>query len=133
MLSLAGINFNADPATLERVNKGAELISSGSLTWLDDYRFQIDSPDAQEPFVVTIGGCRCFDFVIDQINCEHIWAAIGAAAAILIIEIEGAKSPLELTRLMQSRRRVISSLPDSYADAVWQTSRSRACEITARN
>lgn len=98
------------PNQIARIKKAIELIESAAVTPLTNGRYGVRTERMNIQYTVTITGCDCFDFtetLKGESPCKHMWAAIGATAAMLISEIHTAKSITEL-----------ESVGKKYADAM---------------
>lgn len=105
------------PNQTSRIQKAIELIESGAVTPMSNGRYAVRTERMNIQYSVTITGCDCFDFteVLKGASpCKHMWAAIGATAALLISEIHAAKSITELEATGRKYSDAMANIHESF-------------------
>jgi predicted nucleic acid-binding Zn finger protein len=105
------------PNQISRIQKAIELIESGAVTPLTNGRYGVRTERMNIQYTVTITSCDCFDFtetLKGESPCKHIWAAIGAAAAMLISEIHTAQTISELEAVGHRYSDAMQNIHESF-------------------
>ncbi|MGA9773661.1 MAG: hypothetical protein WBV94_31815 [Blastocatellia bacterium] len=105
------------PNQVSRIQKAIELIESGAVTPMTAGKWSVRTERMNIQYTVTLTGCDCFDFtetLKSASPCKHMWAAIGATAAMLISEIHTAKSVSELEATGRKYSDAMQSIHESF-------------------
>jgi hypothetical protein len=102
---------------IERIKKAIKLIESGAVTPMTEGRYSVRTERMNIQYTVTITSCDGFDFtetLKGESPCKHMWAAIGATAAVRISEIHTASSVAELDRVGLKYADAMKGLHESF-------------------
>lgn len=105
------------PNQTTRIKKAIELIESGAVTPMTQGRYSVRTERMNIQYTVTMTGCDCFDFtetLKGEAPCKHMWAAIGATAAMLISEIHKAASLIELESIGRKYADAMQNMHESF-------------------
>lgn len=103
----------------DRIERAARLIEQGKVTPIGEGRWHVQSDAQSTGYIVTPTECTCFDFTETlkcQDPCKHIWAAVGASAALMIHHIRRAQTITELERASKGFS-ADTHMPDAFARA----------------
>ena len=123
------------PNQIARIQKAIELIEFGAVTPLTNGRYGVRTERMNIQYTVTLTSCDCFDFtetLKGESPCKHMWAAIGATAAMLISEIHTAQSVTELESVGRKYADAMKNLHESFVKIARNEYKARHCELTSR-
>ena len=123
------------PNQTSRIKKAIELIESGAVTPMTSGRYGVRTERMNIQYTVTLTGCDCFDFtetLKSEAPCKHMWAAIGATAALLISEIHTAQTVSELESVGRKYADAMKNLHESFVKIARAEYRTRHCELTSK-
>ncbi len=102
---------------IDRIERAARLIEQGRVTAMGESRWHVQSDAQATGYLVTQTECTCFDFTETlkrQEPCKHIWAAVGATAALLIHDLRRASTLAELERVSKGYTVEMRALPAAF-------------------
>jgi SWIM zinc finger len=120
---------------IARIEKAIELIESGAVTPMTGGRYSVRTERMNIQYTVTMTSCDCYDFtetLKGESPCKHMWAAIGATAALSISEIHNAKSVSELESVGRKYADAMKSMHESFVKIARSEYKSRHCALTSR-
>jgi hypothetical protein len=116
---------------IERIEKATILIQSGLVESAGSGRWLVRSQSkASASYTVTAEHCECYDSRLSGNVCKHRWAACGAIAAMLISEIESAKTITELENTGLIYSGPMMEMGEAFASVARAMYRRRHCELT---
>jgi len=97
-------------------------------------RWHVESDTQAFGYCVTLAdGCYCYDYT-DTLNktspCKHLWAAIGAMAAMLIHDIRQADTVGQLVRIGHLYAEGMKGLPEAFVKVARAEYKRRYTELT---
>lgn len=131
-------NKTTTPHNPDRIEKAITLIENGKVMTANNGTFRVLTDRFAGGYTVTITSCDCADFEGrkakgDDSACKHMWAAIGATAAMLIGEIRKAASLPALQAIGKSYADAMQSLPEPYVTIARNEYKARRDALTKAN
>lgn len=102
---------------VSRIQKAIALIESGAVTPMTNGKWSVATERMNIQYTVTMTACDCYDFtetLKGEAPCKHMWAAIGATAALLISEIHNAASISELEAIGRRYADAMKNMHESF-------------------
>lgn len=120
--------------TTDRIERAAKLIESGYVTPMGEGRWHVQSDAQAMGYRVTLAdGCHCHDYTETlkrESPCKHLWAAIGATAALLIHDLRQAATVGELDRIGRLYAEGMKALPEAFVKVARAEYKRRYCQLT---
>ena len=122
------------PNQTSRIQKAIALIESGAVTPMSEGCYAVRTERMNIQYTVTLTGCNCFDFtetLKGAAPCKHMWAAIGATAAVLISEIHTAQTITELESVGRKYSDAMQNIHESFKRIAREEYKARHAVLTA--
>lgn len=104
---------------LDRIERAVQLIEAGSVWTHHRGVYRVFSDRMNNAYTVTPDGCDCFDYTETlkrEQPCKHLWAAIGATAALLIHAIRQAQTLDQLEATGKAHAEAMRQLPAAFVN-----------------
>jgi hypothetical protein len=105
-----------NPLKIDRIEKAVALIESGKVMEAGQGVFRVFTERFNGAYTVTLTTCDCPDFEETKEPCKHLWAAIGATAAMLISGIRKAESVTTLEAIGKAYAAAMKAMPQVFAN-----------------